>query len=52
MSEILEEADSFQKEYEIYSKEDVQKKYSQLPIVLYDRFDLEKTMNLVQTLEV
>lgn len=52
MSEILEEADSFQKEYEIYSKEDLQKKYSQIPIVLYDRYDLEKTMNLIQTLEV
>ena len=49
---IQEEAEAFQSEYNIYSTQDIEEKYNDVPALLYDRDDLQKTMSYVKILEI
>jgi hypothetical protein len=51
MVEILKKAEAFQVAYGVFSHEDLQKKYNEIPVVLYDRTDLADTMKLIKVLD-
>lgn len=51
INEIIKNAWAFQAEFWIYSQEDLQKKYNEIPPVLYDRNNLSDTMKLIKVLD-
>jgi len=51
IEDILKKAEAFQDEYKVFTHEDLQKKYNEIPIVLYDRSDLADTMRLIKILD-
>lgn len=51
LSEIIQEALAFQDEYQIYSSQDIQKRYNEIPEILYDMWDLADTMKYIKVLD-
>lgn len=51
LSEIVKKACAFQDEYQIYSSEDIQKRYNAIPEILYDMWDLADTMKYIKVLD-